>query len=261
MNDPALAAFCAERGQGAGSRWYYASRFLPPAPRAAWRALQALARDLDPWLGPRRDPGVAAHRRRWWAEELEAFAAGRPRHPVTRGLAGRHAVVVPRVTALLAAAEAPVRRPDDWEEVRRRAAAYSDPLWSAATELAGGRAGEEVLALGRALRVADLVRHAPRLEAAGLPVLPPGLAAGQPEALRRAAAEAAAALGRALDGLAAAPLPAAEPLWLLGGMAQAELAELGRPGYHPASGILHLTPLRKLVIAWRRHRAWRRHLP
>ena len=55
----------------------------------AFRAWGALLHELREALFELADPGVAAAKRGWWAEELQAIANGRPRHPLGEVLAPR----------------------------------------------------------------------------------------------------------------------------------------------------------------------------
>jgi hypothetical protein len=67
------AAFCARADRPLGDRAAAELRFT------AWGAL---LHELREALFEISDPGVAAAKRGWWAEELQAIAGARPRHPL-----------------------------------------------------------------------------------------------------------------------------------------------------------------------------------
>lgn len=71
-----------------GSAAYYAHLFTPPERRPALTALFALHRELDEISARRGEATVAQVKLQWWDDEIRRLAAGEPRHPVTKALAG-----------------------------------------------------------------------------------------------------------------------------------------------------------------------------
>ena len=66
----------------------FAALFRPAHERARFQAWGALLHELRQARFELREPAVADAKRAWWAEELEAIAAGRPNHPLSPALAG-----------------------------------------------------------------------------------------------------------------------------------------------------------------------------
>ena len=75
-----------EKAAAAGSSFYYAFLFLPPARRAAITAFYAFCREVDDVVDEVSDPGVAATKLAWWAKEVSDAYAGQPTHPVMQAL-------------------------------------------------------------------------------------------------------------------------------------------------------------------------------
>jgi len=70
----------------AGSSFYYASLYFPPAVRNELRLLEALRRAITSVPAQCSDRGVAHVKLAWWREEISGLADGRARHALTRAL-------------------------------------------------------------------------------------------------------------------------------------------------------------------------------
>ena len=72
-----------------------ALRFIDPGQRDARLALDCIGREIELAATHIRETDVATRKLDWWLDELDALAAGRPRHPLTRahGLAPALAAV------------------------------------------------------------------------------------------------------------------------------------------------------------------------
>ncbi len=75
--------YCQQRGARTGSSLYYSTRFLPPEKRAALAVLHAFCRELGDVARECSDPNVAHAKLHWWREEVARLFDDRPRHPVT----------------------------------------------------------------------------------------------------------------------------------------------------------------------------------
>ncbi len=78
--------YCQERAAASGSSFYYSFLFLPPEKRRAITALYAFCREVDDAVDECRDPALARLKLGWWREELERTFSGTPLHPVGRAL-------------------------------------------------------------------------------------------------------------------------------------------------------------------------------
>ena len=78
--------YCQDKAARSGSSFYYSFLFLPPERRRAITALYAFCREVDDVVDETRDTGVARTQLDWWTQEVERMASGSPGHPVTRAL-------------------------------------------------------------------------------------------------------------------------------------------------------------------------------
>jgi 15-cis-phytoene synthase len=78
--------YCQDKAARSGSSFYYSFLFLAPQRRRAITALYAYCREVDDVVDEARDAGVAAAKLDWWRLELDRMFAGEPQHPVTRAL-------------------------------------------------------------------------------------------------------------------------------------------------------------------------------
>ena len=68
--------YAQQKAAQAGSSFYYAFLFLPPARRAAITAFYAFCREVDDVVDEVSEPSIAATKLAWWAKEVaQAFAA------------------------------------------------------------------------------------------------------------------------------------------------------------------------------------------
>jgi phytoene synthase len=78
--------YCQDKAARSGSSFYYSFLFLPPERRRAITALYAFCREVDDVVDETRDTGVARTQLDWWTQEVERMASGSPGHPVTRAM-------------------------------------------------------------------------------------------------------------------------------------------------------------------------------
>jgi phytoene synthase len=79
--------YCQDKAAASGSSFYYSFLFLPPRRRRAITALYAFCREVDDVVDETEDAGVARVKLAWWRTEVERLFAADPTHPVTRALA------------------------------------------------------------------------------------------------------------------------------------------------------------------------------
>ncbi|MGB1882640.1 MAG: squalene/phytoene synthase family protein [Gammaproteobacteria bacterium] len=70
----------------AGSDFYYASLYYPPAHRDTLHALEAIRREITRIPSTCSDRGVAHTKLAWWYDEFEQLESGTPRHDFTKAL-------------------------------------------------------------------------------------------------------------------------------------------------------------------------------
>lgn len=78
--------YCRQKAAQAGSSFYYSFLFLPEARRRAITALYAFCREVDDVVDDCTDPGVARTTLDWWRGEVDRIYTGRPEHPVGHAL-------------------------------------------------------------------------------------------------------------------------------------------------------------------------------
>ncbi len=78
--------YCQRKAAASGSSFYYSFLFLKGPARSAIMALYAFCREVDDVVDETRDPTVAARQLVWWREEIDRLYDGSPQHPVTRAL-------------------------------------------------------------------------------------------------------------------------------------------------------------------------------
>ena len=87
--------YCQQKAASSGSSFYYSFLFLPAERRRAITALYAFCREVDDVVDEGLDPQVAAAKLVWWRNEVANLFAGKPQHPVARGLQP-HLFVAPK---------------------------------------------------------------------------------------------------------------------------------------------------------------------
>lgn len=79
--------YCQQKAARSGSSFYYAFRFLDPERRRAIIALYAFCREVDDVVDQCHEPAVAHAKLNWWREEIGRLFNGSPGHPTTQALA------------------------------------------------------------------------------------------------------------------------------------------------------------------------------
>lgn len=80
-------AYCRNKAAPIGSSLHYALLFAPANQRQGLLGLAALRAEILEIPREVSDTGVGAVKLAWWQEELQRLAEGNPRHPVTQALA------------------------------------------------------------------------------------------------------------------------------------------------------------------------------
>jgi phytoene synthase len=271
--------YCAQKAAASGSSFYYSFLFLPPERRRAITALYAFCREVDDIVDhsdtAEGDPSVARAKLGWWQTELARLEAGDPQHPVTRALAPHVARFGLRRDRLALLIEGMTMDLDQTRYLDFAALArYGYLVAGVVGELACGIFGtatEETLdyarQLGLALQLINIIRDVGEDARRGRVYLPiedlqrfnvkaadvlaaryvPGF-----EDLMRFQADRARSIYRA--ALAALPPEQRRPQrpgLMMGAIYAALLEELQREHFRVLHQRIALTPVRKLLIAWR----------
>jgi phytoene synthase len=267
--------YCREKLGAVASSTHYSLLFLPAQRRRAATALYALRRELDEAAEQPSDPAVARAGLGWWAEEIGRLFGGTPQHPVTRALQPH----VPRyevsAAALGLSLQARLRLLqgdpyDDFDALAQHCYLLAAPFGEMAASMFGAvepetraHARDLAAAVQMIRMVRDAGRHArkgrivfPMRDLREFDVKPEDLSSARyvqgfaPLAARQAQ-RARAALRAAAGRLPAPQQHAQAPGIILGTLYEALLGELERSGFQVLHQRIALTPMRKLLIAWR----------
>jgi phytoene synthase len=267
--------YCQKKAAASGSSFYYSFLFLQADRRRAITALYAYCREVDDVVDEVSDPGVAAAKLAWWAEEIGRLYAGQPQHPVTRALAPHVELFNITRERLLQILEGmgmdlSQTRYLDYANLQR----YCHLVAGVVGELAAGIFGvtqaatlEYARQLGLALQLTNILRDVGEDARRGRIYLPvddmqrfgvkaadllAGRYAGGFDALMKfEAARARDAYRAAWAALPAADRRAQRPGLIMGAIYATLLAEIDREQFRVLHQRVSLTPIRKLAIAWR----------
>ncbi len=275
--------YCQDKAAPYGSDLYFALYFADPDKRPGLLALYALYAELTQIVREVSDKGVARMKLQWWREELGQALDGRAQHPVTQALAAH---VYP------ALAEAPEYIEQMLEGVGKdlefglypsfkELSTYCHQTGGAVTHLAVRLCGHSdpgaprfAHDVGMGLQLGALLsRLRPDLDAGRLYIPEDELHAAGLERGKLLSAEASDKirpllaqqaqraedfLASALERLAVADYPAQRSQLILIALQRAQMKEIEADNYPLLERSIHLTPIRKLWIAWRTARKAKR---
>ena len=267
--------YCRQKLASIGSSAHYSLLFLPTERRRAATALYALRRELDEAAEQASDPALARATLGWWAQEIGRLFEGAPQHPATRALAPHVTVygLSPEPLERLLQARVQLLEPvpfADFDALAQHCYLLTGPF----AEMAAGVFGPSEPAtrahareLDLAVQIIRMMRDAGRYARKGRIVLPAQelhefdvtpddlycarYVKGFAPLLARQAARARAALRSAAEQLPAPQRRAQAPGIILGALYEALLGELERSDFRVLHQRIALTPLRKMLIAWR----------
>ena len=278
------ADHCRERVAVPGSNHYYSTIFLPAERQRPLHVIFAFKEELTAIPRTCADPGVARLKLEWWRQELAAvFSGGRSAHPVATALAELAERAAAPKTEILATIDAvehdigPLACPTFADLTAHFGRVYGG-FWRIAAGIAGfhHRATPDRIAdLGSAIDLSQSLQDL-RIDATrGRAVLPAAELSAHgidpqdmcgPQAPGRLRPMLAVHIER-LRGLLSdgiARVPTLDRMRQLNTLVMANLLlvileEIKHDGYRVSEHRLGLTPVRKLLIAWRtKRRALRR---
>jgi phytoene synthase len=267
--------YCQHKAAASGSSFYYSFLFLPPPRRRAITALYAFCREVDDAVDEVSDATLAGSKLAWWQGEIGRLHAGQPQHPVTRALAPHVAAFGLTEERLLQVIEGMAMdlgqtRYPDFAALAR----YCHLVAGVVGEMSAGIFGatlpptyEYARLLGRALQLINIIRDVgedarrgriylpvedlQRFDVRATDLLAARYADGFEPLMRFQAERARDAYRAALAALPAADRRAQRPGLIMGAIYATLLDELERERFRVLHQRIALTPLRKLLIAWR----------
>ena len=264
-----------QKAVASGSSFYYAFLFLPAPRRAAITAFYAFCREVDDVVDEVSDPGVARTKLAWWQAEVAKAFAGQPSHPVMQALmplAGDFKIEQRHLQAVIEGCQMDLTQTRylDYPGLQR----YCHLVAGIVGEVAAGIFGqtqphttEYAHKLGQALQLTNIIRDVGEDGMRGRVYLPVNelkqFDVKAHEILKRTYSDRFTALmqfqAQRAHGLydeALALLPeqdrrAQKPGLMMASIYRALLREIEADNFQVLHQRIHLTPLRKMWLAWK----------
>ncbi|MRH77447.1 squalene synthase HpnD [Spiribacter sp. C176] len=267
--------YCRNKAAPEGSSLHYALLFAPQDQRQGLAALAALRAEILEVPREVSDAGIGAVKLTWWQEELQRLAEGNPRHPVTQALApsiDQHALPLDGLNELIEAARMDLEYGS--YPTLRELTLYCHRAGGSIAELTwrmGGSTGTEAAAfahdLSIGLELTRMLRHLRRDLIAGRCYIPADelsirgvtteqiLSEPEAEVTQSVLAQQARRARQFLDSAITQLQPQErQPLrygLILAVLYRELLLRIEQDGIPVLSRQHHLTPLRKLWMAWK----------
>ncbi|SAI72254.1 phytoene synthase [Bordetella ansorpii] len=267
--------YCQEKAAKSGSSFYYAFLFLPPERRRAITALYAFCREVDDVVDEAKEESVARIKLAWWRTQVDQMFAGKPEHPVTLALQPHLescGITRERLIAVIDGMQMDLdqSRYLDWPGLRK----YCWHVAGVVGELSAGVFGytdprtlEYAGKLGLAFQMTNIIRDVGDDARRGRIYLPVdelqqfevkaadilnGVYSERFTALMRFQADRARQLYReAMTTLPEGDRRAQRPGLMMAAIYYALLDEIEHDNWQVLHQRISLTPLRKLMLAWR----------
>ncbi len=272
--------YCRQKAAASGSSFYYSFLFLPPERRRAITAFYAFCREVDDLVDEIADASLARTKLDWWRTEVARLAAGAPEHPVTRALApfmqreeaSALALTPERLSLVIDGMQMDLdqTRYLDFAGLRRYCWHVAGVVGIVAAGIFGAtdpRTRDYAEKLGLAFQLTNIIRdvgedarigriYLPADELQRYGVSPADLRTGRSsqafvELMKFQAARARDCYRDALAALPPADAKAQRPGLIMAAIYATLLDEIERDDFPVLSSRVSLTPVRKLLIAWR----------
>ena len=267
--------YCHDKVAQNGSTLYYSTMFLPEQKRRAIVALLACSRELNDIVNECSDEKVAGVKLQWWREEIDRLFGGVPQHPVTKNLGevmGRFGLAQNDLLKIVNGVEAELHFAGvmSFDQLLQHCYQVAGPVGWCSGRILGyqdERTLQHSLDLATAIYLTEILRktraharrgvvHLPLEDMEEFRVRPDDLLQNQtPEALK-ALFQLQVKRIRGQYRKAVQTLPDIDRYGHCSGLItvnifQALLTEIEKDGFRMLEHELHLTPLRKLWLAWK----------
>mgnify|MGYP000920297937 FL=1 len=269
------AQYVQQKAATSGSSFYYAFLFLPAPKRAAITAFYAFCREVDDVVDDMVDASVAQTKLAWWQSEVAKSFAGQPSHPVMQALMPQTAAFGIEQRHLQAVIEGcqmdlEQTRYLDFIGLQRYCHLVAGVVGEVAARIFGqtqAQTTEYAHTLGQALQLTNIIRDVGEDAMRGRIYLPVNelkqFDVKAHEVLKRSYSDRFTALMRfqaerahGLYDQALALLPAEDrraqkPGLMMASIYRALLREIEADNFQVLHQRIHLTPLRKMWLAWK----------
>ena len=269
------AQYVQQKAAASGSSFYYAFLFLPAPKRAAITAFYAFCREVDDVVDDMVDASVAHTKLAWWQSEVADAYAGHPSHPVMLALmplAGDFGIEQRHLQAVIEGCQMDLTQTRylDYPTLQRYCHLVAGVVGEVAARIFGQtqpQTTDYAHKLGQALQLTNIIRDVGEDALRGRIYLPVNelqqFDVKAHEILKRTYSDRFTALmqfqtqrAHALYDEALALLPAEDrraqkPGLMMASIYRALLREIEADQFQVLHQRIHLTPLRKMWLAWK----------
>jgi len=269
------AQYVQQKAAASGSSFYYAFLFLPAPKRAAITAFYAFCREVDDVVDDMVDAGVAQTKLAWWQSEVAKSFAGQPSHPVMQALmplTAEFGIEQRQLQAVIEGCQMDLTQTRylDYPNLQRYCHLVAGVVGEVAARIFGqtqAQTTEYAHKLGQALQLTNIIRDVGEDGMRGRIYLPVNelkqFDVKAHEILKRTYSDRFTALmqfqaqrAHTLYDEALALLPdqdrrAQKPGLMMASIYRALLREIERDNFQVLHQRIHLTPLRKMWLAWK----------
>ncbi len=269
------AQYVQQKAAASGSSFYYAFLFLPAPKRAAITAFYAFCREVDDVVDDMVDASVAHTKLAWWQSEVADAYAGHPSHPVMLALmplAGSFGIEQRHLQAVIEGCQMDLTQTRylDYPTLQRYCHLVAGVVGEVAARIFGQtqpQTTDYAHKLGQALQLTNIIRDVGEDALRGRIYLPVNelqqFDVKAHEILKRTYSDRFTALmqfqtqrAHALYDEALALLPAEDrraqkPGLMMASIYRALLREIEADQFQVLHQRIHLTPLRKMWLAWK----------
>ena len=269
------AQYVQQKAAASGSSFYYAFLFLTAPKRAAITAFYAFCREVDDVVDDMVDASVAQTKLAWWQSEVAKSYAGQPSHPVMQALmplTAEFGIEQRQLQAVIEGCQMDLTQTRylDYPNLQRYCHLVAGEVGEVAARIFGQtqpKTTDYAHKLGQALQLTNIIRDVGEDALRGRIYLPVNelkqFDVKAHEILKRTYSDRFTALmqfqAQRAHGLydeALALLPAEDrraqkPGLMMASIYRALLREIERDNFQVLHQRIHLTPLRKMWLAWK----------